>query len=481
MQPLTIIRDFHEQRMYSGFPHIPTRNNIHAHAVSKELLNYQGEWLPADLSHLALEKASDKFFCEKRDGFDETTMNEALQITSVLYSIMDNSYLTPATVLPSLIDRSTSVGVALSSFKTKGKLVDNPYMFDQIIKSFEEFMQGKETYDCACLKVELRDKLRVNDHKTRIFCSVCITKVMHSLHLFSDMNSKIYENPFSSPCQAGINPYFDWEQLYHILKMKENFGFKTVASDFSNFDNSVSAHLFSYIAKFRFEKLAPHLQTYYNKVAILAYYENLSNAIIVLDSKLYRTFGGQKSGAGTTIADNSILVVLVKVYCIIKFLKTYQSYLTESERSYIVSSQFKFHTVGDDGLDSFPTWFPVQYVVSTLSSEFNMTINFEEKDGIDNVTFLSSYFKYDSTIRRIIKVADATKIKESVCFYKGVIENHQSRLESALINAFYHKELWSVLARLYVQLYGPLRLSYSQIKRIYTHAESSHEVSVSLF
>jgi len=481
MVPVTPAENLHKTMCSVGRHAVRVpKNNIHRHGPASSMLRSNGSWLPADLSLDAQTLAEDKFFCPKEFAPHKEGFDCSIEYTIKKFSVMNCSSVLPHEDVCAAVDRSKSSGLTFATFKTKGAVVDDPFANNILGLTYEQYKFCYETFNEACLKIEIRERLRVLAHKTRIFVSVCLSLVMMGVHLFGEQNDKLYHNLFESPCLAGMNVFFDWDKFVRSHLLSESRGNVTVLSDFSNLDNTIHKDWFCYVAYIRWYMYSPAERTDDLFSKIVGYYRNVSFGITIVRGWFCEKDGGQVSGSATTISDNSIIVTNIKYYCYIlwymEHISPYEDTDAWREKLYKwLDENVLCHTVGDDGADSQPSQISTDWMSEVILRDFGMTCNYESSTSILTGTFLSGNSRFDKRINKYVRLPDAEKVREGVCFFKGDKDTHKSRLQSALINSWVHPELFSELWVLYKKLYGASALTERQIQRIYTHYEALEE------
>lgn len=319
-----------------------------------------------------------------------------------------------------ILSSKSSPGINLSQ-KDKESVINSPYLRALVSKSSYEVLQdGLVSISSLKLKDELRDIERVQLCKTRIFTNCSIEVVAAGVMLFYHQNNGMSEVTLNNPISYAMNPCQEFKHIYRVFKEREMLGFTTLASDCSNFDNSYSVTLFQVVASFRL-LLAPTKFT-----EIFNYYNCIINSKVEVLGEVRNKPPNLPSGCFTTITDNTILQILLLYYSAI---------IQDVEISDLVVK-----AAGDDLLMSVPSNFNIEKVIETYKF-FGITINFEQHNGIDNVSFLNRTFKYVDHIKCVVPICDPVRVVEALA-YQSKEETYRERFCGLLFHLYPHYELF---------------------------------------
>lgn len=152
----------------------------------------------------------------------------------------------------SMLDQSTSVGYDMQclGFKSRHELWTKEgdtvtWIHPILRKIVEELINamraGKSLKNvvAACLKDELRDLLRVNEGKTRLFCVGSLSHLIVTVMVMGDIVKYMKDNRGSTDACIGINPHgWEWQKLNRRLRRWMGHC-KFGGGDFSNYDSSI--------------------------------------------------------------------------------------------------------------------------------------------------------------------------------------------------------------------------------------------------
>lgn len=252
----------------------------------------------------------------------QSAWNLSYDWTKRHFMCMENSNIITSDEAITQLDKSTSCGFPWNLKYLKKKDFFQEEINREFLVSYWDELSREEPlwvpiWTCS-QKDELRSRAKVEEKKHRTFL---VSPVEHTVSLGRmclDMNERFYANNFVTWSFVG-GTKFDgmWERLYNKLVEKPN-GFEL---DETDYDASLFAEAMTDMCRMRIEFLHPSHRTPANVKRMQNLYASIVHSTIILeDGQIVQKSGGNPSGSGNTIVDNTLILFRLLAYAFILLL-----------------------------------------------------------------------------------------------------------------------------------------------------------------